>query len=138
MHEHVFVIEEELRQNYPEAWDEERIVADAVDRLRELADRGVNTIVDPTVIGLGRDIRLVARVNAQVDINIIAATGLYTLNEVPMALYYHRPGTLLGGAAPRTRRAWSRRRSCAARASIWARWSSATAATPLTSIICIA
>jgi phosphotriesterase-related protein len=98
IHEHVFVIDEELRQNYPEAWDEERIVADAVDRLRELADRGVNTIVDPTVIGLGRDIRLVARVNAQVDINIIAATGLYTLNEVPMALHYHGPGTLLGGA----------------------------------------
>lgn len=55
MHEHVFIMTTEIAENYPEAWgDEERRVADAIDRLNELKARGVDTIVDLTVIGLGR------------------------------------------------------------------------------------
>jgi phosphotriesterase-related protein len=100
MHEHVFVLTEEIRGNFPELWDEEQRVADAVERLRALAALGVDTIVDPTVIGLGRNIARVARVNAQVDINIVAATGLYTYGEVPFYFRYTGPGTLLGGADP--------------------------------------
>lgn len=97
MHEHVFVLNEEIRRNYPEFWDEEERVADAIRRLRELAERGVDTIVDPTVIGLGRDVERVARINAEVDLNIIAATGLYTYDAVPFFFRMHGPGTLLGG-----------------------------------------
>jgi phosphotriesterase-related protein len=83
MHEHVFVLNEEIRQNYPELWDEDEQVATAVARLQALKDRGVDTIADPTVVGLGRDIRRVARVNEQVGLNIIPATGLYTYGDVP-------------------------------------------------------
>ena len=55
MHEHVFIMTTEIAQNYPEAWgDEDARVADAVTRLNELKSRGVDTIVDLTVIGLGR------------------------------------------------------------------------------------
>jgi phosphotriesterase-related protein len=97
MHEHVFVLNEEIRRNYPEFWDEEERVADAIERLRELASRGVDTIVDPTVIGLGRDVERVARINAEVDLNIITATGLYTYDSVPFFFRLHGPGTLLGG-----------------------------------------
>lgn len=97
MHEHVFVVNEEIRRNYPHLWDEEQRVAGAVAGLRELAASGVHTLVDPTVIGLGRDVARVARVNAQVDINIIVATGIYTLRDVPYFFQYHGPGTLLGG-----------------------------------------
>jgi phosphotriesterase-related protein len=97
MHEHVFVLNEEIRQNYPQLWDEEERVADAVARLRALKERGVDTIVDPTVLGLGRDIRRVARVNEQVELNIVVATGLYTYNDVPFFFHFHGPGTLLGG-----------------------------------------
>jgi phosphotriesterase-related protein len=42
----------------------------------------------------------VARVNAQVDINIVVATGLYALSDVPYLFQYHGPGTLLGGEEP--------------------------------------
>src|SRR6516225_7659855 len=53
MHEHVFIMTTEIAQNYPEAWgDEDARVADAVTRLNELKSRGVDTIVDLTVIGL--------------------------------------------------------------------------------------
>ena len=56
MHEHVFVLSEEVRQNYPADWDEDDRVDDAVAKLDRAEARGCQTIVDPTVIGLGRDI----------------------------------------------------------------------------------
>lgn len=100
MHEHVFVLNEEMRENYPAYWDEEARVADAVEKLTALKARGVDTIVDPTVIGLGRYIPRIQRVNEQVDINIIAATGLYTYSEIPFSLQYVGPGTMFGGDDP--------------------------------------
>ncbi|MCB1004335.1 MAG: hypothetical protein KDB35_09145, partial [Acidimicrobiales bacterium] len=54
MHEHVFVLSPEILQNHPEYWDEEERVADAVVKLRQLKDAGIDTIVDPTVLGFGR------------------------------------------------------------------------------------
>lgn len=102
MHEHVFVLSEELRQSIPENWDEQQRVDDAVARLTALTETGVSTIVDPTVIGLGRDVRRVAAVNQRVDLNILVATGLYTLADVPYYFRYHGPGTLLGGAESMT------------------------------------
>jgi phosphotriesterase-related protein len=100
MHEHVFVLNEEMRINYPGWWDEEERVAGAVARLRTLEERGVDTIADPTVLGLGRDVARIARVNAQVDINIVVAAGLYTTGDIPSFLQYRGPGTLLGGEEP--------------------------------------
>jgi phosphotriesterase-related protein len=57
MHEHVFIMTTEILQNYPEAWgDESKRIADPIARLNELKSRGVDTIFDVTVIGLGRHI----------------------------------------------------------------------------------
>lgn len=98
MHEHVFVLSTEVMQNYPEPWgDEEKRIADAVARLNELKSRGVDTIVDLTVIGLGRYLPRIQRVAGQTDLNIIVATGVYTYNDVPMYFHYLGPGTDLGG-----------------------------------------
>ncbi len=103
MHEHVFVLTPDLLANYGhEYWDEELRVADAVDKLTRLRALGVRTIVDPTVVGLGRYIPRVVRVNAEVDINIVAATGLYTFDELPRQLQSRGPGSLLGGEEPMT------------------------------------
>jgi phosphotriesterase-related protein len=75
MHEHVFVLGTEIRQNYPDAWGGEKSrVSDAVARLRALKERGIDTIVDPTVIGPGRYLPRIQRINEQVDINIVPAT----------------------------------------------------------------
>ena len=100
MHEHVFVLTPDMLVNYPAGWDEEERVTDAVDKLRRLKALGVDTIVDPTVVGLGRYIPRIQRVNDQVDINIVAATGLYTYNDVPFPFHYVGPGTLLDGEEP--------------------------------------
>src|SRR2546426_7401143 len=100
MHEHVFVLNTEILANYPSYWDEEHRIADAVTKLKGLADRGIDTIVDPTVIGLGRYIPRIQRVAEQVDLNIVAATGLYTYNDIPFYFHYRGPGTLLDGPEP--------------------------------------
>lgn len=83
MHEHVFVRSPEIATNWPTGWDRDAQVARAVDRLHELKAAGIDTIVDLTVVGLGRDIETVQEVAAQVDLNIVVATGLYTYNELP-------------------------------------------------------
>ena len=101
MHEHVFVLTAEIRENYGGTyWDEEVRIADAIEKLRELKAAGVDTIVDPTVIGLGRYIPRIARVNAEVDIHIIPATGIYTHDDLPQFFHYQGPGTPFGGAEP--------------------------------------
>jgi len=99
MHEHVFVLSTEILQNYGgDWWDEEQRVADGVEKLKALAGRGIRTIVDPTVIGLGRYIPRVQIINQQVpELNIIVATGLYTFDELPHYFAYRGPGTLLEG-----------------------------------------
>ena len=98
MHEHVFVLTPDVMQNYGDMWwDEEERVADAISRLRALAALGVDTIVDPTVVGLGRYIPRLQRINAEVDLNIVVATGLYTFDEIPHFFHYRGPGTILGG-----------------------------------------
>jgi len=98
MHEHVFILSAEIMQNFPEGWGyEEKRVADAITRLNQLKARGVDSIVDLTVIGLGRYIPRIQRVAAETEINIVAATGVYTYNDVPMYFHFQGPGTELGG-----------------------------------------
>ncbi len=92
MHEHVFVLTADVQQNYPSEWGpEDDRIADAVQRLRSLHALGVRTIVDPTVVGLGRYVPRIARIAAQVDLNIVVATGLYTYDAIPFFFQHRGP-----------------------------------------------
>ncbi len=97
MHEHVFVLDQEIETNYPGRWDEAERMADAVQKLQDVASRGVKTIVDLTVLGLGRNLPRVVEVAKQTNVQIIAATGLYTYNDVPMFFRFRGPGKLVDG-----------------------------------------
>jgi phosphotriesterase-related protein len=48
-----------------------------VERMRELQDLGVRTLVDPCPIDLGRDVEFIAEVAAAAKMNVVCATGLY-------------------------------------------------------------
>jgi len=100
MHEHIFVLNMEVMVNHPEIWEEDLRVDDAVQKLNELKAAGVDTIVDPTVIGLGRYIPRIQKVCEQTDLNVIVATGLYTYNDLPFYFHLRGPGTLLNGPEP--------------------------------------
>ena len=98
MHEHIFVLSTEILQNYPEEWgEEEKRAEDAVRRMNELKSRGVDSLVDLTVIGLGRYIPRIQRIAERVKLNIIVATGVYTYNDIPLYFHFRGPGTVLGG-----------------------------------------
>ena len=101
MHEHIFVLSSEINQNYPATWgDEEKRIADAIARLNELKASGVDSVVDLTVVGLGRYIPRIKRIAAATNINIIVATGVYTFNDLPFHFNYRGPNTILGGEDP--------------------------------------
>ena len=96
MHEHILVLQPEALQNYGHVWgasywDEEAGVADAIDKLRAVRAAGIRTLVDPTAPGLGRCIPRIQRVNAEVDLNILVATGVYAFLELPNFLHYRSP-----------------------------------------------
>jgi phosphotriesterase-related protein len=100
MHEHIFVLSPEIEKTVEE-WDEASEQARAVAKLRELKQHGIDTLVDLTVVGLGRSIPRIASIAEQVpEINVVVATGVYTYNEVPMYFHFRGPGTILGGPEP--------------------------------------
>jgi phosphotriesterase-related protein len=92
-HEHIFILGHEMVANFNHRWgrpwwDEELGVADAVTKLRRVRDAGIETLVDPTAVGLGRDIARIKRINEQVDLNIVVCTGVYAFMELPQFLRY--------------------------------------------------
>lgn len=99
MHEHVVVVRPEMFVNYGNYWgapywDEEAGVADAIAALRRARLGGIETIVDPTAPGFGRNVSRIKRIAARVDINIIVATGLYIFLELPSFLAYRSDDVL--------------------------------------------
>jgi phosphotriesterase-related protein len=93
MHEHVFVLSTEYVQNYgSDWWDEEAMVARAIERLNAVYAKGIRTIVDPTVWGLGRYLPRIQRIAAETPVNIIVATGLYVYEELPHQYGARGPG----------------------------------------------
>ena len=104
MHEHIFVLTADVQQNYPGEWgSEDARVAGAVAKLRALAAQGIATIVDQTVAGNGRYLPRIQRIAEQVpELNIIAATGVYTQDDVPFYFSGRGPALnrVLGAQVP--------------------------------------
>ena len=83
MHEHVFVLSEGVVTNFPRLWPREERMREATAELRAAKEHGVSTIVDLTVLGLGRDVATVREVAKASGMQVIVATGLYTYDELP-------------------------------------------------------
>jgi len=83
MHEHIIVRAEGMAKNFPGVWNQQPVLDKVLEMLTALKARGVDTIVDLTVLGLGRDVPMLLPVVKQAGIQVIAATGLYTFNDLP-------------------------------------------------------
>lgn len=79
MHEHVIVQSLGVKENFP-VLDREAEMANAIQRMKEVQERGVKTLVDLTR-GDNRDIPFVKEAVAASGMQVIVATGLYW--EVP-------------------------------------------------------
>lgn len=97
MHEHIFVINPEIATNYPEAWNEDVRRRDALSKLRALEGWGVDSLVDLTVIGLGRDVARIVELQAQTSVTLLVATGVYTYRDLPLYFHFRGPGRLIDG-----------------------------------------
>ncbi len=99
MHEHVFIRTESLQWGWPGfgGWDTETEVAAARERLARLHDNGVDTILDMTIPGLGRDPALVARAVEGTGLRVMFATGFYTYEHLPLPFSLRGPGKILDG-----------------------------------------
>ncbi|MFB9253470.1 phosphotriesterase [Sphaerisporangium melleum] len=90
-HEHLFVLSAEFQSNYPDLWDPEEGVRAAVAQLGRAYEAGVRTIIDMTVLGQGRDLSLVKRVAERTEVNIVIATGVYSVDGLPLFARFRGP-----------------------------------------------
>ena len=101
IHEHVFVRNVELEGAVPGlTFDPDEAVERAVRQLTALSTFGIRTMVDLTVPGLGRAIPLVSAVAERVPLHLVAATGYYTADVLPLYFQFHGPGRLIDEPDP--------------------------------------
>ena len=99
-HEHVFVLNEDYRLNFLPDWDEAAQIDSAVRRLNRLKESGVDSMMDVSVAGLGRNVERIRKVAERVDLNLVLATGLYTFHDLPFQFHYTGPGLGFDGPDP--------------------------------------
>lgn len=83
IHEHLRTRSEEVAFQFPHLYDEEYEYRKAVEQLFAVKARGIATICDPTVMGIGRDIRFMERASRETGVQVVAATGVYSFHYLP-------------------------------------------------------
>lgn len=83
IHEHVRFRDEAVAENWPGRYDEDAELEAAVGAVGAAAGHGVRTIVDPTAMFGGRDVRFMKRVADATGVNIAFCTGIYTYDFLP-------------------------------------------------------
>lgn len=100
IHEHIFLMDMEYTYNYRPDFFEDETIARAAARLNALKAAGIDTIIDLTVLGLGRHAPSLAGVAQQTELNIIVSTGAYSFNDVPAPFQFYGPGLLKDAPEP--------------------------------------
>ena len=82
-HEHVRFRDEAVAAEWPDRYDAQAELDAALAAVQAAKSRGVQTIVDPTAMFGGRDVRFMKRVADQTGVRIIACTGIYSYDYLP-------------------------------------------------------
>src|SRR3979490_2472630 len=82
-HEHVRFRDEAVAAQWPERYDEDLELDAALVAVGAAKQKGVQTIVDPTAMFGGRDVRFMKRVAEQTGVRIVACTGIYNYDYLP-------------------------------------------------------
>jgi phosphotriesterase-related protein len=83
VHEHVRFRDEAVAEQWPGRYDEQLELDAALLAVNAAKDRGVRTIVDPTAMFGGRDVRFMGRVADETGVRIVACTGIYSYDYLP-------------------------------------------------------
>ena len=81
MHEHIVVMNPSMVQAFPDWFNRQDVLSNAISELRYAKQHGLQTIVDATPINLRGDIRLLKEISEKSGVNIIASTGFFHVEE---------------------------------------------------------
>src|SRR3954451_9554420 len=83
IHEHVRFRDEAIARNWPQLYDGNVEFSRAVDAVFAAKEHGVQTIVDPTAMFGGRDVRFMKQIADVTGVQIVPCTGIYTYDHLP-------------------------------------------------------
>jgi phosphotriesterase-related protein len=86
IHEHFFSSDEAVSAQWPHVRDRETEHRLAVESAEAVKRHGVKTVVEPTAMLLGRDIRASIELATETGLQIVACTGIYTYDYLPQFL----------------------------------------------------
>jgi phosphotriesterase-related protein len=86
IHEHFFSSDEAVSAQWPHVRDHEQEFSLALEVAEAVKSHGVKTVVEPTAMLLGRDIRASRRLSEATGLQIIGCTGIYTYDYLPQYL----------------------------------------------------
>jgi len=83
VHEHVRFRDEAVAAEWPDRYDEQVELDEALKVVGAARERGVRTIFDPTAMFGGRDVQFMKRVADQTGVQIVPCTGIYSYDYLP-------------------------------------------------------
>jgi len=83
VHEHVRFRDEAVAEQWPDRYDEQAELDAALEAVNAAKGHGVRTIVDPTAMFGGRDVRFMKHVAEETGVRIVACTGIYSYDHLP-------------------------------------------------------
>jgi phosphotriesterase-related protein len=83
VHEHVRFRDEAVAAEWPGRYDEQLELDAALLTVNAAKEKGVQTIVDPTAMYGGRDVRFMKRVAEETGVQIVPCTGIYSYDYLP-------------------------------------------------------
>lgn len=86
IHEHFFSSDEAVTAQWPHVREHEREFELALESAQAVKSHGVRTVVEPTAMLLGRDVRSSRRLAQESGLQIVACTGIYTYDHLPQFL----------------------------------------------------
>jgi phosphotriesterase-related protein len=101
IHEHLMTRDEAVHAQWPHAGTTKESAPHrvepggelgvAIEAARGLVERGVRSIADPSAMFLGRDVSFMRRVAEETGLQVVACTGVYTYDPLPMFLQTRSP-----------------------------------------------
>ncbi len=86
IHEHFFSSDEAVSVQWPHVRDHEQEFELARETAAAVRGHGVKTVVEPTAMLLGRDVRASQRLAEDSGLQIVVCTGIYTYDHLPQFL----------------------------------------------------
>jgi phosphotriesterase-related protein len=83
IHEHLRFRDEAVSAEWPQRYDEQEELDAALEAVTAAKQRGVQTIVEPTAMFGGRDVRFMLKVAEQTGVRVVPCTGIYSYDFLP-------------------------------------------------------